>query len=203
MKRFEEYAKKTGNRLDLYRLIANKYHIKSAIYPGSHIDIHPSFVIPSVVYIDNFKGTKMFFKEMDSIATYIDKRKEYQEDVNISFLGMDYEEDLGVEPVDLIISQYAGFVGQKTKKYLKENGFLLCNDSHGDATLAYLDPMFELIGVINEKNQIQTTELDVYFTFSRPRAIDVEKVIQLMKGPKYKYQAQNYIFRLKSNKNRF
>ncbi len=41
-----------------------------------------------------------------------------------------------IEPVDLIISQYAGFVGQETKRYLKEGGILLCNDSHGDATLA-------------------------------------------------------------------
>jgi hypothetical protein len=37
--------------------------------------------------------------------------------------------ELDVEPVDLIISQYAGFVGQATKKYLNTGGILLCNDN--------------------------------------------------------------------------
>lgn len=58
--------------------------------------------------------------------------------------------------MDLIISQYAGFVGQATKVYLKKGGILLCNDSHGDATLAYCDSDYEFVGVINLNNMIDT-----------------------------------------------
>jgi len=61
---------------------------------------------------------------------------------------------LEIDPVDLIISQYAGFVGQATKKYLKTGGILLCNDSHGDATLARFDHDFEFIGVMGMDNKI-------------------------------------------------
>ncbi len=72
------------------------------------------------------------------------------------------------------------------------------DDSHGDATLAYLDDAFEFIGVVDANNRIATQELDQYFQFARQRKIDIEKVKQTMKGPKYKHQVPNYLFRYKN-----
>jgi hypothetical protein len=95
----------------------------------------------------------------------------------------------------MIISQFAGFVGQATKEYLKKNGILLANDSHGDATLAYMDDDFDFIGVVLEDDEITKTNLSKYFTFKRKNNIDIDKVIKTMKGPKYQIQAKSYIFR--------
>lgn len=78
---------------------------------------------------------------------------------------------------------------------MKKGGILLCNDSHGDATLAYRDSDYEFIGVINLNNMIDTENLEKYFKFSRSRDIDFEKVRKTMKGPNYKTKAENYIFR--------
>lgn len=118
-----QYRDKIGNRTELYRIVANRYGVANALYPGSHIDIAPSLVIPKVVYVDSFKGAINFFKNMNLIKEYIIENKEYEEPCDIVFLGQDYTGKLDIESVDLIISQYAGFVGQATKKYLKTGGF--------------------------------------------------------------------------------
>ncbi|PKK94828.1 MAG: hypothetical protein CVV60_04440 [Tenericutes bacterium HGW-Tenericutes-5] len=192
---FLAYSNKIGNRITLYETVSKKYGIKRALYPGSHIDISPSMVIPEVIYIDNFKGSIKFFKNIDEINDYVNKNKKYMENTSVTFYGNDYNEHLDIESVDLIISQYAGFVGQATKYLLKDNGILLANDSHGDATLAYFDEDFELIGIVNGKNEIKTDNLDKYFKLSNSKIVDLEKVLSKMSGPKYKYNAPNYIFK--------
>ena len=192
---FKKYQAYIGDRTGLYKTIASHFKVVSALYPGSHIDVMPSFVIPDVTYIDNFKGTVKFFKEMEAVQLMVEKNKQYKQNCQIRFVDGDYREALDIEQVDLLISQFAGFVGQETKKYLKEGGILLCNDSHGDATLAFLDEDFELIGVVNSKNRIETKNLDQYFEFARKRPIDGGKVKKSMKGPNYKVKADNYIFR--------
>jgi len=192
---YNEYKNKIGNRKELYRAIAKKYEIGSALYPGSHIDIAPSFFIPKVIYVDNFKGAINFFKNMELIKKYIVKNKEYKKPCDIVFVGQNYTRELNIEPVDLIISQYAGFVGQATKKYLKVGGILLCNDSHGDATLSRFDDDFEFIGVIGKNNIIMNTNLDDYFVLPRSKIVDLAKIKEKMKGPKYKLTVENYLFR--------
>ena len=163
IKELEEYMTKIGDRKSIYSLVAKKYNIKHALYPGSHIDISPSFVIPDVTYIDNFKGAIKFFENISEIKKYVNSNKEYQAMCDIYFFGNDYHVKLEIENTEMIISQYAGFVGQATKRYLKEDGILLCNDSHGDATLAYLDEDYVLVAVIDSNNKISTKHLDQYF----------------------------------------
>jgi hypothetical protein len=197
IKEYETYLSKIGDRKALYSLIEKSYHIKTALYPGSYIDISASLVIPNVTYIDNFKGAIKFFQHMDEIKDYIILNKQYDEAQVIQFFGIDYNESIDMSEVDLIISQFAGFVGQATKKYLRKGGILLCNDSHGDATLAYVDDDFEFIGVIDSCNQIVSSGLDKYFKFTKEKDIDIHIVRSTMKGPKYKLQPSNYIFRLK------
>lgn len=186
---------KIGNRRELYKKVIEAYDIKSVLYPGSHIDIEPSFIVPKVTYVDNFKGTISFFKHIDVIKNYIENNKHYEEPCALVFKDKDYRKPLDVEPVDLIISQYAGFVGQATKEYLKTDGILLCNDSHGDATLARFDNDYKLIAVVDKSNQIIDSGLDKYFTLSKERTVNLDKVRKEMKGPKYNFKAENYLFR--------
>lgn len=198
---YEKYIGKIGDRKRLYRLIANRFYVKTALYPGSHIDISASLVIPNVTYIDNYKGAIQFFKNLIEIRNYINLNKEYPEECIIEFFGLDYNENIKLDKVDMVISQFAGFVGQSTKKHLKKGGILLCNDSHGDATLAYLDDDYEFIGVVESNNTIVTDGLEKYFKFANKRQIDRNIVLTKMKGPKYKVQPSNYIFILKKTEN--
>lgn len=195
LEEYQQYINKAGDRKLLYKAVAVEYGSRKAIYPGSFIDISPSLVIPDVTYIDNFKGAIRFFKQMDGIKNYVEKNKEYPEACEISFIGEDYTEPLEIGQVDLIISQYAGFVGQETKQYLKPGGILLCNDSHGDATLARFDDDFEFIGIVNDKNEIETGQLDRYFKRPRGKEMDLATVKKTMKGWNYSVAAENYLFR--------
>jgi len=191
---FLAYQEKIGDRKELYQVVAQIFKVKRALYPGSHIDLSPSKVIPTVIYIDSFKGAVKFFKHMDEIRQYLETEKTYKEPVEIDFYGEDYYHDFDLEPVDLIISQYAGFVSQATKRYLKKGGILLSNDSHGDATLAYHDKEFEFLGIINAKNELVTDGLDEYFKLDK-KTVNLDEVRKSMKLPKYKKRAENYIFK--------
>jgi inorganic pyrophosphatase len=192
---YREYVGKTGSRLRLYRMIAQSYDIKSALYPGSHIDIDPSLVIENVTYVDNFKGAIKFFKKIEIIDEFLQANKEYPQECHFNFIPEDYNSKLDIDPVDLIISQYAGFVGQATKNYLKVGGILLCNDSHGDATLAKFDDDYKLIGTVDSSNKISSTELDKYFILPKNKEIDLNAVMSKMKGLKYTLKPSNYIFK--------
>ncbi|MGD1823013.1 MAG: hypothetical protein ACPKM0_09685 [Pleomorphochaeta sp.] len=130
------YVEKTGSRRKLYELVAKEYNIISAIYPGSYIDIDPSLFIEKVIYIDNFKKTNKFFSNIDMIQEYIKTNKLYENEPYVEFIFEDYNKLKGIDKVDLIISQYAGFVGNATKQFLRTGGIFLANDSHGDASLA-------------------------------------------------------------------
>lgn len=107
---YQEYVQKIGNRKPIYKTVAKEYKVQSEIYPDSHIDILPSLVIPKVIYVDNFKGTMSFFKQMDVIKKFIASHKEYEEVPCIEFLGQDYTKSIEIEPVDLIISQYVSML---------------------------------------------------------------------------------------------
>jgi hypothetical protein len=192
-----EYVKKVGDRSRLYKHVSQRYGITSAVNPGSHIDITPSLFIPDVTYIDNFKGTARFFRDLAPIMEYVNEHKHYVEQYSITFFESDYNQQLNISKTDLIISQYAGFVGQAAKRYLDDYGILLCNDSHGDATLAYLDRDYELIGVTDAAFTIQETGLASYFKISHAKEIDIDSVLTTMKGPRYTHQAVNYLFRLR------
>ena len=115
---------------------------------------------------------------------------------NLNFDFADYISDnLDIDyDFDLIISQYAGFVSFYTKKYLKVGGIILCNDSHWDATLNYLDDSLEFIAVL-ENDNLLFNNLSSYFKRSKNNSIDIEEVKRKMKPPRYIINAENYLFR--------
>ena len=194
---YKAYRDKIGSRDKLYEVVQKEFSIEKALYPGSHIDISPSLYIPYVTYVDNFKGAIKFFEDLGIIKDYIEGHKYYEEKSFINFYGQDYTKVKLDDKYDLIISQYAGFVGKATKKFLKKGGYLLCNDSHGDASLAYHDEDYELIAVVSNEYQIIREGLEDYFKLKSKKPVDLEKVKSTMKGPKYQKTSENYIFKLK------
>ncbi|MBD3255797.1 MAG: hypothetical protein GF383_11940 [Candidatus Lokiarchaeota archaeon] len=198
----EEYYKyfHNGDRRGIFKLIIEEFQIEKAIYPGSYIHIAPSFYIPEVVYIDSFKKTEKFFID-DSILELINQNKSYKGETKLRFYLEDFYK-LIPEPLssfDLLISQYSGFVSQCCKKYLKPEGFLVANNSHGDASMVSFDNDFKLIGVIyysNNKYRYTTKHLEKYFIPKHEgyRAT-IAYVKEKMKGIVYTKSPSAYIFR--------
>ena len=186
-------------RAELFKLISEIYSIKIAIYPGSYIHISPSFYIPEVVYIDNDSNAKKFFSD-NSFRKLIEKEKEYTEETVLRFHPQSYMKKLTEKEdyFDLLISQYSGPVSFYCKKYLKTKGFLLVNNSHGDAGIADLDPDFELIAVINYRNDKfyhSTKNLESYFIPKKKDiTVTIEKLLETSKGIGYTKTASHYLF---------
>lgn len=146
------HTDREDERLGLFTILAEKYKIKSALYPGSFVHITPSLVIPKVVYVDSYKKTKKFFNN-PAVNDFISKNRIYKEEPDITFHLKDYQNEIEepIQSFDLLISQYAGFISLHCKIYLKAGGLLLANNSHGDASLAFLDKDYRFIGVFNKR----------------------------------------------------
>jgi hypothetical protein len=185
-------------RLDLFQIIADKFNIQRALYPGSFVHVTPSFVFPDVVYVDNDKQAMQFFGKPE-IYEFIAQNKIYPQAAQVKFHFADYRNgfDETAASFDLLISQYAGFIGQHCKQYLKVGGLLLANNSHGDAGIAALDDDYQLQAVFSlrkETYQISETSLDEYFVPKSSQQITKEYLEKLQKGIGYKKTAGVYLF---------
>lgn len=197
---YEKYfVNNQSERPGLFRAIKEKYNCSSVIYPGSYIHITPSLIFSYTVYIDSDKRVQKFFDDPD-VLEWVKSNKEYDKEPNIQAFQQDYSKKLStnIGEFDLLISQYAGFVSQDCKKYLKSGGILLANNSHADAGLAFLDPDYELIAVMNNSNGKWTTkETDLHDYFIPKKGPHPPKSVLLktMRGVGYKKTASNYLFK--------
>lgn len=200
LKLYEKFfVERDFERLDLFQLLAEKYRLESALYPGSYVHITPSFVFPVTVYVDTDKKAKKFFND-PAIYDFIAKRKIYSQNADVTFYAMNYKNELGIEEqsFDLLISQYAGFVSQHYKRYLKIGGLLLVNNSHGDASMASIDNHYEFIAVVNKskgKHRLTDKNLDSYFIPKSTVKITKEYIEKIQKGIGYTKSASDYVFR--------
>jgi hypothetical protein len=191
---------KEDERLDIFRILAEKFKIKTALYPGSYVHITPSLVIPKVVYVDDYKKTKQFYNN-PALYEFIFQKKQYKEEAEIGFHFKDYRKNIDEpkESFDLLISQYAGFISQYCKKYLKAGGLLVANNSHGDASMASIDKDYEFTGVFNKRRANKYTfsnkNLNTYFIPKKPRKITKTYLKQIQKGIGYTKYASSYLFR--------
>lgn len=196
----QNYIDKQFERGEMFGLIQKQFNIQSALYPGSFVHITPSFFIPLVIYVDSDKNAKKFFSDPEMVKEFIDANKTYREASRIHFIFQDYHQPIEIEDnsVDLLISQWAGPVSQKGKRYLKVNGILLANNSHADAGMAFLDQDFELVGVIfsrNGRDSISDNNLTEYFIPKRIKNIEMEDLLISGKGIAYTKTAPSYIFK--------
>ena len=60
-----------GDRWRLFRSIADAYHPKKVLYPGSYVDVAPSFVFPDVTYVDVDRRAAAFFEDMEGVQEII------------------------------------------------------------------------------------------------------------------------------------
>ncbi len=198
----EEFINKQFERKELFEALQAKYNFERALYPGSYVHVTPSFYIPKVVYVDSFKKADTFFKDRETVTAFIENNKAYPGSPTFDFIFSDYARplDLEADSFDLLISQWAGPISQRCKRYLKPGGLLLANNSHADAGIAYLDPDYQLEAVVNNsrgKFTISETDLDAYFIPKKDKEISLDFLLASGKGIGYTKTAENYLFKLR------
>ena len=192
------YIDRHYEQIDLFRLLKDRYSVSNAIYPGSFVQISPSFIFPHVVYIDSDKTAIKFFQDK-TFQEIVTSRKEYAASPIMEFHGIDYR--IFIEEYrscfDLLISQYAGFISEVCKPYLRIGGYLLVNNSHGDAGLASIDADYKLISAIHKtsgKYRLSETHLADYFKPKKDMIVTKEWLKQIGKGIGYTRTATLYLF---------
>ncbi|NJM42743.1 MAG: hypothetical protein HC853_19410 [Anaerolineae bacterium] len=193
------YVDRGFERLDLFAQLARTYGITSALYPGSFVHITPSFVFPRAIYVDEDKQAQAFFQYAE-VQKFVAARKIYAEEVQVEFIAADYRTPLDVPDasVDLLISQYAGFISLHCKRYLRVGGFLLTNNSHGDASMASLDADFALVAVVQMrvgKAKWVEENLAPYLTPKNEKALTRADLEKTQRGIGYVKAASDYVFK--------
>lgn len=197
------FVDKNDERKELFEKLKGLYNPQKGIYPGSFVQISPSFYIKEMTYIDSDKRISKFFDD-DSVLRYINYNKIYDEIPVVKAFQSDFSSKLPIDDYffDIMFSFYAGLISQYCKNYLKNNGLLVCNNSHGDASIAFIDNEYELIAIIKRNGEmfnISEKNLDEYFIKKDGTAIDIEKVQTKMIGEKFTKNAFAYVFKLHRN----
>jgi hypothetical protein len=187
-----------GDRQRLFRAVADAIVARTVLYPGSYVDIAPSFVWADVTYVDVDKRAATFFADVDGVRTIIDSQSGHPADPAFRFIHADYTTELILETtVDLLVSLYAGPVSMNCTRYLRVGGMLLVNPSHGDAALASIDDRYELHGVVTSRAgeySVHTEELDRYLIPKRPVEVTVELIERTGRGIGYTRSPFAYLF---------
>lgn len=195
----EQHIDKSDERLGLFAGLVAHFGASSALYPGSFVHVTPSFVIPRVVYVDSDRRARAFFDDPRTLEL-VKRRRRYDATPTIRFHHGDFatpieEED---ESFDVLISQYAGFVSRACKRYLKVGGFLVANNSHGDASMARLDHDYELVAVYRRRGERFTFAFDELETYMIPKSGEEPSTATLeasMRGPAFTRQVAGYVFK--------
>ena len=193
------HVEKQDERLGLFERLVVRYSVRSALYPGSFMHVTPSFVIPTVVYADSDRRARRFYSDPE-VLQLVAERRTYSEEPTIRFHYGDYAAGFP-EPegsFDLLISQYAGFVSRACKRYLKIGGYLVVNNSHGDASMAVLDADWKLVAVYKRRGErftVTSDELDSYMIPKRGPPPTEESLEATMRGVAFTRSAAGYVFR--------
>jgi len=139
------------------------------------------------------------------LLKYIENHKEYQDKPKIEFHQSDYGSKFGEVKAsfDLLISLSSGFISQACGLYLKTGGLLFVDNEHYDASMAYVDPKFDIVGVFKTVGQYIESKQSIhsFFITTKGNPITLEMVKEnIQRSPskaryKLKRKAPFYVFK--------
>ena len=184
----------------LFGVVAAFTGDQPVLYPGSFVDVAPSFVFDHVTYVDSDRQAVRFFADEAGVDHIVGAHRLRPQAATWRFLGADYrnELDLTDRSVGLLVSLYAGFVSEHCTRYLRSGGWLLVNPSHGDVAMASLSPEYSLAAVVDARSgryTITERDLDSYLIPRRPTTITSEKLHRSGRGITYTRSPFAYLFR--------
>ncbi|NSW50952.1 MAG: hypothetical protein HPY85_00415 [Anaerolineae bacterium] len=192
------YIDRDYELLSLWQLLQETFAIQKALYPGCFVHIAPSFYLPEVVYVDSDRNAARFFRE-STASEIIHQRRQGMLEPIFRFHPQSYTDPIP-EPFysfDLLISLYAGVISQPCKAYLKQSGYLLANNSHDDASIAFLDPDYTFIGALHQRKgqfTLDQNRLGSYFIPKNPEHFTIEWIHEKGKGAAFTRTAFLYLF---------
>ena len=195
---WSEQDRHEGDRHRLFAAVSEVVPATRVLYPGSFVDIAPSFVFDDVTYVDVDRRAARFFEDAQTVDAVI---AEHRSDAALwRFIAADYQGDLGLEhgSFDLLVSLYAGPVSEACGHLVQLGGRVLANPSHGDVGLLALDERFTLEAVVSSRAgsyAVKLDELETYLVPKRPPHPTREEVLTRGRGVGYTRSPFAYVFR--------
>ncbi|MFE5676333.1 hypothetical protein ACFQ7B_06400 [Streptomyces erythrochromogenes] len=199
---FTEYVRHIGDRTGLFLAVAAHTGARRALYPGSYLDLTPSYALPDVTYLDSDARARKAFAEPGAALGLARRHRHYAQSPRIGFVAGDYRRTLRELPAaewDLAISLYAGPVSEHVTRCLKPGGWLLVNNSHADAGLAAVDPAYRLAAAVHHRTgayRLTTDGLDRYLQPRTPPHPTREQLHAAGRGIAYTRPATAYLFQV-------
>ena len=196
---WERQDRAVGDRRPLYAAVAHAFEVRTVLYPGSYVDLAPSFVWPDVTYVDVDRRAARFFGDEPGVRALIAERGGDGDAARFRFLPADYREPLELDEgaFDLLISLYAGPISEHATHHLRLGGLLLVNPSHGDAALASIDDRYRLVGAVigrSGRYRVDTEHLEDHLVPKRDVEVTRELVHRTGRGIAYTKAAFAYLF---------
>ena len=196
---WERQNRLVGDRRQLFSAVADAVETVNILYPGSYVDLTPSFVWPSVTYVDVDRRANQFFGDVEGVRELLDENSADARGHTVRFIHTDYQQrlDLRDGSFDLLISLYAGFVSEHCTRFLRVGGYLLVNPSHGDAAMASIDTRYRLSAVVGASGNsyaVAAADLDTYLVGKRDVEVNVEHLHRTGRGIDYTRSAFAYLF---------
>lgn len=188
-----------GDRHRLFTAVAAFVDAERVLYPGSYVDLAPSFVWPSVTYVDVDRRAEQFFSDDVGVQELLVEHGVDSSSHSVRFIRADYADSLDLDDgeFDLLISLYAGFVSEACTRYLRVGGTLLVNPSHGDAAMASIDPRYQLRAVVTSTSgeyAADTRNLGTYLLPKRNIEVTRESLHASGRGVAYTKSPFAYLF---------
>lgn len=193
------YCGTIGDRSGMFATIAERWSVNSALYVGSYLDLAPSTAFPSVTYVDVDRRAAAFFADVELVRAELQGRTIDGAGEDVAFIHQDYTSALPLPDgkFDLLISLFTVPAWQSCHRYVKDDGLLLATASHGEASLAALDPLLRLEAVIEEEGgvyRLEDQDLDDYLIPKRSKQADPDFIRSQGKGIRYTKEAFAYLF---------
>ncbi len=197
---WSQYRSSIGDRSSLFAALVGTWRVERALCVGSYVDLSPSTAIRAVTYVDTDARAARFFADAEAVEADLDGAKRAGAGEEVRFLQADYTQPLDVadRSMDLLISLFATPAWEHCRRYLRPGGLLLANSSHGEASLAALDPALRLVGVVQhraDRYRLATEGLEDHLVPKRPDAADAERIRASGRGVAYTRTAFAYVFR--------
>lgn len=196
---WEQQDRHPGDRLRLFAAVAEFIGDTPVLYPGSFVDVAASFVFDSVTYIDSDRQAARFFADEAGVDELIDHHRRRPNPATWRFISADYRNDFDLADlsVGLLVSLYAGFVSEQCTRYLRSEGWLLVNPSHGDVAMASISPEYSLAAVATARSgryTISGRDLDSYLIPKRATTVTPDLLHQSGRGIAYTRSPFAYLF---------
>ena len=196
------YQDSIGDRTELFAAVAEIWHPEQALYIGSYLDLSPSTAIPTVTYVDTDRRAARFFANNDLVASELADRTNYEVAPTVGFLHANYTEPLPLPAAhfDLLISLFTTPGWDHCKPHMKPHALLLANTSHGEASLAALDPQLELVAVVRHRDgkyRLAREKLNTFLVPKNPFHADSDHIRSIGRGIAYTRSAFAYVFQCK------